>query len=1394
MSVCLNPNDKAVQNFTEKFGEDNARVLAECVNNDMIPILKVDGKVTPSHLFKDIMNNPNVTDKIHALELYLKVYSDEFMSSFNGNFDPNGEPILYDKNIVAKNITKRGSSNAGEQAKKLSEMKSENKELFDRLTSILSAMGVDIGFFDDYKNEYLARTGYEFDGVALSDMMNKIILLKEQATIEDLAEEVGHFIVEALGEDNTAVKAALKDIEKTDIYQKVYENYKDNPLYQDKNGVPIIGKIKKEAVGQLLGEAIIKKNKEMQESLPKRLLNNLMRIVKSIVSKFTPSTAQDIRRNIEQTLGVVARDMITGKFVDFKENFSSDEIYHSNKASISAKILLKKSLKKLQERLKYHQRYKAGTIETARINKRIIEIKKAISDNEYEQGLHKFTANIQEEINDIKEEIQAYNLHKSTLDENMKDENGVYMGPIMDHARLLELNTFLEYYTPLLDDIRRLIKIKEMYTNPVYDNMIKLTLPGNTEQSYMSLREALRQQAGILDEDFKVVRDFYKQASVDLYLDTMEREKHEDEEFDFVASAEEVVGDMNLMSYFFGSLANANDGALRIVHKVLTNINHSVNRDTLAVGKDLTAFVKERGLTQKQLELLYETDGKGNATGYILSEFHMQKYEDSRTKFTDELYKELGLLNSEGERISKEDRELVFAKDKTKKRAWKKAWQKWLKENTEPIDNWRQIVEERRKILTPEQFNFWSSMNTMTVDVNVDTVEINGKSVTAGFESIIPAGELVKPKLSKYGNPEFNKITDKDLLEYREKLIDLKREMLFLQPESYYTMEAVYRLPQIGKTLIQRLKLDKAVFKQLPLLLKDEFTTKVDDDFLADLYTRQDGTTVKVVPIRYNRMLEETDDISRDITSLYVEYAHMANNFSQKNASAPELQNVVDIIASRNVKLKRERKPGARMNTLKALEKFLDMNLYGETKQNIEVEVMGHKINVTKILDKFNAWVRAKNLVGNFFSVFTGAMVGGAYGVIERLTGQYSSIESGRWAQKEFVSNFASVVSDIGNPVQTNFMELMFEEHNVFQSARETFEAMDKSRLGRIFSRKFFYGLYGAADYKMKGTMTLSIYDNYRLHEGKWYTKDQFMNKFYPSDKSAGKSAWSAIRDKSYWNAFEKVEKTKNGRVVSASVRVKEEFKPFLGKNEINLMTSRVRVINSRIDGVITEEDKAAVHQGAWSQLIATHRGWLFNGVAQRLKKKGINYATDQMEEGYYRTVFRGIKKYIHVVYNPKLMKNMMEDWKNLKDFERYNLLRSMYEMSAIIAMYTMALILNKAAEDEDDDDWTLQFAAYMSSRMLLETSVFAPPFVATELTSTLTNPIAGTRHIEDMMNIMDLFDAEDIRSGPYKDHSRAFKYLVKLTPGIRGWWELRDPASKNRYLKMKALKMYPGL
>lgn len=129
-----------------------------------------------------------------------------------------------------------------------------------------------IDYFDKFKirKQELSNLKEKFgvDSVGVFDVLAKTVYYAKNRNLLTLPEEYGHVFVELLGSisnkkaDNPLFKYMFDNIDKWDGYQRVLRDYRN--IYVTKEGNMDIYKIKKEAIGQAIGIALVR-NYKVQE-------------------------------------------------------------------------------------------------------------------------------------------------------------------------------------------------------------------------------------------------------------------------------------------------------------------------------------------------------------------------------------------------------------------------------------------------------------------------------------------------------------------------------------------------------------------------------------------------------------------------------------------------------------------------------------------------------------------------------------------------------------------------------------------------------------------------------------------------------------------------------------------------------------------------------------------------------------------------------------------------------------------------------------------------------------------------------------------------------------------------------------------------------------------------
>jgi len=159
-----------------------------------------------------------------------------------------------------------------------------NDALNDKIKNWLTKMGI------SYQNveNITDRDGQPVSAIAKADMLGRVIEVVEgKADITTLPEEAAHFLVELLGDDNPILKMMMNIITDYPVYAEVVAEYGD--LY-DNDDV----KLRKEAVGKMIAQTIIRQEKVANMSRFQRAWDAAWRwIKKHVLGRVTSTEVQE---------------------------------------------------------------------------------------------------------------------------------------------------------------------------------------------------------------------------------------------------------------------------------------------------------------------------------------------------------------------------------------------------------------------------------------------------------------------------------------------------------------------------------------------------------------------------------------------------------------------------------------------------------------------------------------------------------------------------------------------------------------------------------------------------------------------------------------------------------------------------------------------------------------------------------------------------------------------------------------------------------------------------------------------------------------------------------------------------------------------------------------------
>lgn len=1202
----------------------------------------------------------------------------------------------------------------------------EGLEILDRLKPFLNELGVTATSFEEYKKSYKSRFNEDIDGYGLADMLNKVIALNEKnITAETVTEEVGHFAIRSLAVSNDFRFSKLMDIiETTDVYKENYDKYMK--IYKDE------AKVKEEIIGKVLGKSI--NNTLTKEESSSRIIRLLEYLKQKFLDIFKSKEAKQLRDYIDS----ITSDVINANLTEFE---ASDDIFYSVKDARDAKSLLIETRNTLQSKINILKRRQSNEKAQASTEKIFLKVDEYIRKAEYQKGLLEF-------IELARKDAAAVDAFTVKVEKEGKE---------MTSLELTYLKTFVDYYKPIVDQIEFLLSRTDEFN--FLDDIEK--------------RDAILADLSKDVAMFNRISIFYEIAAKERAKEIIKKvidDTGSSDNIDLDAIFTEVGADIHVLQQWFGSLKDASDPILRIMHYKVVQAINKTHTQTANFARNIMREADRLGI--KDTSWMIEKDDEGNYTPFMLSSYKTKAFKDAYKEFADSINEEFGL--SDDPELRKYEIEGMKEFDPKFYKEYAKKWYKWHKDNTREVENAAEIISRRHEELSPSEYKVWYDMNVGVSDT--------------GRTYFKASGELVVPSEQRYGSKTYDSLT-KNQKEFLEYVKELKTELDLRLPRGVENG----LLPQIRASVADILKSSKKPLADALGLVKSELVRTADDTEFGDTFSavRPDGSKVNFVPIHFVSRLEDPNLISTDIVSSMIMYSDMVDNFKNMSSIAPEMEIVLEQLKKRKLVTDKDSKSGAETRAAATANKFMEMHMYGKRRENLEVNILGKTINVTKVLNKVASYIRANNLAFNLFTTVSGFMSAATYHKIEQFIGLYVNNKSERNALAIWAKNIHHALLEQGKNLKTNKMQLMFEDHQVVDS-RNLFDNIDKSRLTRKAIKSGLYWSYELADYVVKGKLALAIMDNFRYTGSEFLSLRQYQRNNRPADYESKTGKEKGVIDSdlanqyyempSYYDMFE----SKNNKA-----QVKREYRKIITDDVRNAVINKITTLGSKIDGTLTESDYAAIHQSAWGQFIAMHRGWLFTGLQSRLKKKGFSYMMGETEEGYYRSfanILGFIGKTLLSGERVRVIKHTLNRYNELDEHEKIGIQRTLYEIATVVAFSIIAVIINNLASDSDDDDWAIQYAAYQVNRVLLELAVFVPPATFAELSAVLNSPVAATRQLDTLLDLFDIFSGKEIEAGTYKGLSERTRFLIKMTPILKPAFVTRDPKSANQFLKMKAL------
>ena len=1196
------------------------------------------------------------------------------------------------------------------------------ESLDKKLTSWASRHGISVKAIKEVIERYPER--YEKSAIGVADFAKGLIAIADNSKVDTLAEEVAHFAIEMLAKDPEMQKA-LSGVTETAVYSDVKEEYKD--IYKTEED------FRKEALGKILASELVNQFKiseslENESGFWQNLKNLGTQFINWIKRNFEKGTSArtDLDNVIiplansilsEESLGVFAE---TQGYTEADIKYQIDEINNKYPESDPIKNSSIKSKEKFLDEviLQLESRLKAFE-RTSKKPGQIASLKKEINALQKNRDLGELDLGITNFAKQAEEELKVIN-------NKMED----YKNSPMSINNLVLSNDFMRMYESLFNQISEDLFFSEDISKEKRDEIFETTKNArNLIGKGLSMNKVL-----LKTETIKILTNANTNYNGEVI----------DPEFNAVKVVEETFEDASIWRLQVGNYKYADSPLLRAVHKIIFNATQNVNRFTVQEGNKLLK-AQELFLSKYKQEDLVERDKDGNLTHYLMRQYNYGEYYKEVAKTRDAIAKALDFKNPD----------------------------------TGEFDYFQINVSllNESDLLTYK--NMWK-----------DFGKANQKTTTTTDENGVT--QYINTPADKYLNKDFSeKIKDPIFKNYYDALVESKREAVDKLPVNYRTDKLVYMVPPMLKSTLDRLTKDKSgsIFARVGRIGRDALFVEEDETQFGEL----NKLNKQLVPIFFTSEMDNLQDLSYDVGRSFTLFAEMAENFREMNKIAPELGAIQKTLAEVNYVKDKKRIPGTSSRDYQALEEMIETNVYGkertEGKKIVVPEngftksigLAGKTFSTTKLSQASSTFIRDNNLAFNVTTSLAGYLKGTGDSIIEDAVGLYTTTESKNFSRKEYGLQMPHVISELGKPKQTNKMHLILQNAQIVRMDTMLKDSSKNRLVRKTLNKDIMYSTFATGDYGIKGRIALAVYDNHRVYKGKFVDKNMFykitaLEKNVENNSKHKKSvdkAWKELREKSLYNAYE---------VIDGDLQVKSEFKNLVTKELLNSINGKIEHVATNVDGVMSHTDKGKLARSWAGDFLLMHRGWFVNLIDTRFQKEKMNWLTEKEEIGYYRAsssfMWDSLKEIFTEGNFP--MTGSFESWNNLSDARKRAVKKTGLDFLFLTIAAFLAALANRVADEGDEDDFTLQYSAYLLNRVLLEQGAAWSPG---ELAEIIDEPVVGARFFKDLVAVGDLFSGETYKKGMYKDFSKRQKYILRKLP-TRNLYELQYPDEKNKFIK----------
>lgn len=840
----------------------------------------------------------------------------------------------------------------------------------------------------------------------------------------------------------------------------------------------------------------------------------------------------------------------------------------------------------------------------------------------------------------------------------------------------------------------------------------------------------------------------------------------EEKQKNLINDLEQSIRDNKQLEAIYSYMSNSL-GTLKALSNRMSSINTLTTREKFDTLRNVRDYIQSYGVIMKEIrEQIYSAKREGDNRYYdqlkalmsenleLIGELNSDFYDISRNEFAEFIRPFVGdnLTLTVGKKKGKSytAEELIDSMDKDI--TLFDRWIDSMADSTDPILKiYDQIVKKQKNLARLDTLELEKTIMSKTKELEKVGIKDTSFMYSRNEDGSL-TGFFISDESDEYKN------LSQAQKDYYNFIMETKASLDAVLPKSTLLLA-----PQIRRDFIDRMRQSSNKGKYFWESMKDNLVRREDE---TDLFSKStlidfEGNEFMALPIYYTSKLKDMNDLSTDVASTMIAYASMANDFNRMNEVIDSLEVGRILLRQRKVtqtegdKSKKETieslgrqierlltKQGDQTMFMQKLNDFMTGHVYGRQKKD-EGTTWG--IDNAKAADFLNKMTSYSTTA---LSLLTGAanlMQNITLSSIEAFSNQFFNKSELAFADKEYSKEILPYIGELGNRIKKSKLALFDELFDVNQDYKHHARSIDfnkKTWFSRLAKEDALFFTTTAGDHYTQNRIAIALAKRYKMLDSKG-------------------------NETNLWDALE----VDSNRDIH-QLKVKQGYKKLDGtefsKDDIILLTNRIRAVQDRLYGIYNDYDKNMVQQRAVGRLAMLYRNWMRPLFLNRFGESRYNYDLGQEVEGYYRTLGRFTYNLIKEMKNSEF--HIMSDFKNLTPLEKANIKRGFAELATYGALLLLIQALHFIPDDDKKRPWAVRIASYSALRLKTDMGVLLPSYtMMDEGLKFFESPFAAITAMKRIRNTFNLiYPSEwttEIDRGMYKGYTKAEKDLIDLLP-----------------------------